>query len=79
MNTKQLPAVFLVIFVSLLGLPCLGAERPDIVVADFEGEDYGAWKVTGEAFGAAPAHGTLPGQMHVEGYEGKGLVNSFVG
>ena len=27
------------------------AEREDILVADFEGDDYGAWKVTGEAFG----------------------------
>ena len=49
----------------------------DIVFADFEGADYGAWKVEGEAFGTAPAHGALPGQMHVEGFAGKGLVNSF--
>ena len=49
----------------------------DILIADFEGKDYGDWKTTGEAFGPAPAHGTLPGQMHVDGYKGKGLVNSF--
>lgn len=49
----------------------------EIVIADFEGKDYGDWKVTGEAFGPGPARGTLPGQMHVSGYEGKGLVNSF--
>lgn len=54
-----------------------GAERPDVVVADFEQETYGEWKVTGEAFGAGPAAGTLPGQMQVEGFEGKRLVNSF--
>src|SRR6185295_19333143 len=51
----------------------------DVVFADFEGADYGAWKVTGEAFGSAPAQGTLPGQMHVDGFLGKGLVNSFYG
>jgi fructan beta-fructosidase len=51
----------------------------DIVIADFEGKTYGNWKVTGKAFGAVPAKGTLPGQMHVEGYEGKQLVNSFHG
>jgi sucrose-6-phosphate hydrolase SacC (GH32 family) len=51
----------------------------DIVLADFEGKDYGAWKTTGEAFGSGPAQGTLPRQMRVEGFQGKGLVNSFYG
>jgi len=51
----------------------------DILVADFEGTNYGAWRVTGEAFGAAPARGAFPGQMSVEGLMGKGLVNSFSG
>ena len=51
----------------------------DILVADFEGPTYGAWKTTGEAFGPGPAHGTLPNQMEVTGYEGKGLVNSYYG
>ncbi|HEY0456825.1 MAG TPA: glycoside hydrolase family 32 protein [Verrucomicrobiae bacterium] len=49
----------------------------DILIADFEGADYGSWKTTGEAFGPGPARGTLPGQMHVDGYMGKGLANSF--
>ncbi len=49
----------------------------DLVVADFEGADYGSWKATGEAFGPGPARGTLPGQMQVDGFKGKGLVNSF--
>ncbi len=51
--------------------------RKDILIADFEGKDYGDWKVTGEAFGPGPAKGTLSGQMHVSGYQGKQLVNSF--
>lgn len=51
----------------------------DFVIADFEGRDYGGWNATGDAFGAGPAQGTLPGQMPVSGYEGKGLVNSFLG
>jgi len=55
-----------------------GAERPDIVLADFEGTTYGDWKATGTAFGSGPARGTLPHQMHVSGFEGKGLVNSFL-
>ena len=53
--------------------------RPDIVIADFEKPTYGNWKVTGTAFGIGPAHGTLAGQMLVDGFEGKGLVNSFNG
>lgn len=53
--------------------------REPILLADFEGKDYGAWKVEGEAFGKGPAKGTLPGQQKVSGFEGKGLVNSFLG
>ena len=53
------------------------APGPDIVIADFEGSDYGGWRVTGEAFGKVPARGTLPGQMAVDGFQGKGMVNSF--
>ena len=55
------------------------AAAPDILIADFEGKDYGAWKVEGTAFGPGPAQGTLPHQMEVSGYEGHGLVNSFFG
>ncbi len=64
---------------ALATTPCLAADRPDIVVADFEADDYAGWTATGTAFGRGPARGTLPGQMHVEGFEGHGLANSFVG
>jgi fructan beta-fructosidase len=56
-----------------------GAERADILIADFEGKDFGQWKVTGTAFGPGPARGTLPNQMPVSGFKGKGLVNSYHG
>lgn len=68
-----------------LAAVCLGlaqdvlAQRADRVIADFEGTNYGDWKVTGTAFGNAPAHGTLPNQMPVDGFQGSGLVNSFNG
>ena len=52
--------------------------RPDVVFEDFE-NGYKNWKVEGTAFGSEPAAGTLPGQQHVTGYQGKRLVNSFVG
>ena len=48
------------------------------VFADFEGADYGSWTTTGTAFGSGPAHGTLPGQQTVSGFQGNGLVNSFL-
>ena len=51
--------------------------RSELVIADFEGDTYGAWQVEGEAFGPGPAKGTLPGQNPVTGYVGKGLVNSY--
>jgi hypothetical protein len=53
------------------------AVRPEIIVADFESEACGDWKVDGTAFGTGPARGALPGQMAVEGFSGSGLVNSF--
>ncbi len=53
--------------------------EPAIVLADFEGADYGDWKTTGKAFGAKPAKGTLPHQQQVSGFLGKGLANSYLG
>ena len=52
--------------------------RPPIVFADFEGENYGEWKVEGKAFGASPARGTLPNQQRVGGFVGQGLVNTYL-
>jgi len=49
----------------------------DVLIADFEGDDYGEWEITGEAFGSRPAHGTLPYQNEVVGFLGNGLVNTF--
>ena len=69
----QRAALFLLIICSLLSQGNNTAQRQDILVADFEGADYGAWKVEGTAFGRGPAHGTLPNQMPVSGFLGKGL------
>ena len=64
----------------LFGISAAGPPaRQDIVLADFEGKDYGTWQTTGIAFGPGPAQGTLPGQMPVSGYRGQGLVNSYFG
>lgn len=60
-----------------IGLASTVFAADDLLIADFEGDTYGSWKVAGEAFGPGPAKGNLPGQMAVSGYEGERLVNSF--
>ena len=75
----RLSAAFLGLLTLGLAATAARAADPDVLLADFEGKDYGAWTATGTAFGAGPAAGALPGQMAVGGFQGKGLVNSFVG
>ena len=53
--------------------------REPMVLADFEGDDYGDWRVEGDAFGKGPARGTLERQQEVSGFRGKGLVNTYLG
>lgn len=53
--------------------------REPIVLADFEGDTYGDWTVEGEALGTGPAAGTLPRQQEVSGFQGKKLVNTYLG
>ena len=78
---RGLPMRSMMLFslLAFLGGTSLDAAEADILIGDFEGRDYGDWKATGEAFGTGPARGTLPGQMHVDGFRGKGLVNTFRG
>jgi len=52
------------------------APREPIVFADFEGEDWGDWKVEGTAFGTGPAHGGV-GDQRLSGFKGNGFANSF--
>jgi fructan beta-fructosidase len=70
------PPILVAAFIVIIAQAARGDN--DIVVADFEGSDYGIWKTAGEAFGNAPAHGTLPDQMEVSGFQGRGLVNSYL-
>ncbi len=69
----------LLLAVASLAIAGPGRAADDIVIADFEGPSYGAWKTEGDAFGTGPARGALPGQMDVSGFQGTGFVNSFVG
>ena len=81
MNRTTLTLIpFLMLSVTLAVCTAAIAADADILIADFEGKTYPeGWKVEGEAFGKAPARGTLGGQMRVTGFEGKGLVNTFLG
>lgn len=63
---------------NVMGPTTGGSDRAPVVLADFEGEDYGSWTVAGDAFGEKPATGGLASWQHVSGFEGKGLVNTFL-
>ena len=66
------------IVVFLLAAQAQAWAAGDLMIADFEGKDYGAWRATGDAFGKAPARGSFGGQQKVTGFAGKGLVNTFL-
>jgi beta-fructofuranosidase len=63
----------------LIGATTDGKKREDVLLADFEGDTWGDWEATGDAFGKGPARDTLPDQQSVTGFLGKGLANSFHG
>ncbi len=80
LNSLSIMKIFIIACLLALALPpVLRAAEKDVVLADFEGEDYGAWKVEGEAFGKGPAHGALGHQKPVTGFLGRGLANSYNG
>src|ERR1043165_5293440 len=65
----------LLMFVSL----AVGAaEEPDLVIADFEGKDYGTWKSTGTAFGRGPAHDAQIPRLEIENSWGHGVASSEI-
>jgi len=56
-------------------LPPMAAQiRPPIVLADFEANDYGDWKVEGDAFGSGP----LAVESPAPGSKGKRLVSTYL-
>lgn len=71
--------IHLLCLCALIASTNLHANRPAILIDDFESGDYAGWTVMGNAFGSAPATGTLSGQQKVTGYTGKYLVNTFLG
>ena len=51
----------------------------EVIFADFEGDNWGGWTPSGDAFGRAPARGAWEKQQPVTGFLGNGFVNTFVG
>ncbi|MEM0970258.1 MAG: hypothetical protein AAGJ31_12945, partial [Verrucomicrobiota bacterium] len=48
--------------------------KEDILIADFEGDDYGDWTTTGTAFGQGPTET----KGRVAGHQGKRIVDTFL-
>jgi len=78
-KVREMSRLFSVVCIlaSVVVIASVAEAAEDVLIADFEGRDYGDWKVTGEAFGPGPAQGTLGGQMPVSGFKGKRLVNTY--
>ncbi len=54
-----------------------GKQRPDIVFAEFEGDDFAPWEAEGKAFASGPTVAAFSNQQPVSGFAGKKLVNSY--
>jgi fructan beta-fructosidase len=69
----------MILSISILSFSLTGcAGNSEILIADFETDDYGSWQVEGDAFRQRPAKGTLEDQQDVSGFLGKGLVNTYL-
>lgn len=77
MRALQIQAFYALVLALFLTTSLLGQDQKDLVIADFESGTYDGWTIEGTAFGQKPASGAMSGQMPVEGFRGKGLVNTF--
>jgi fructan beta-fructosidase len=53
------------------------AEEGQLMIADFEGADYGGWEATGDAFGQSPRWRETEEMEEISGFEGNGLATSY--
>ena len=51
----------------------------DILIADFEGTDFGPWDIIGVAFGPGPARSGEKSSPDIKGFEGHGFASSYFG
>ena len=74
---NSIPICLMTLAVVFLALSqALAAE--DIVLGDFEDGTYQGWTSEGDAFGDGPATGSIGPQRPIKGFQGKGLVNTFL-
>jgi len=52
--------------------------RPNVILANFESDDYGNWKVEGDAFGLRPVSATDSTRPIRKDFKGKGLVDTYI-
>ncbi len=69
----------IVIFITTLLIPGSLWAGEDILIADFEGTDFGDWKVEGDAFSDGPANKDRHTTYQIKGIRGKGLASSYKG
>src|SRR5689334_4845977 len=69
---------FLSILLAMLSTVLQAASRDDLIIADFEGNDYGTWKATGTAFRRGPARGELLAQLEIENPRGRSVASSEI-
>lgn len=62
----------------LSAVSTLHAATTDLVITDFEGRGYGAWKATGAAFQKGPAAGELLARLEIENAHGTGVASSEI-
>jgi hypothetical protein len=69
--------VFSIVIMMMVCSHTIYADSGEIVIADFEGEDYGSWQIEGEAFGTNPRWRETEAMEEISGFEGKGLATSY--
>ena len=53
-----------------------GLKADELLIADFEGTDYGGWEATGDAFGTSPRWRDTEDMGEISYFEGRGLATS---
>jgi len=74
MSANSLRCVLGLAVMFMVGSACADE---DILIDNFESEDFGEWKVEGEAFGEGPVRGTYGFPMEIAGSQGVNYVNSY--
>lgn len=77
---KKAPILYFLLFLlSIMVFTVCSYQRNDILIADFEGANYGNWKTAGEAFGSGPSNGVISDDITMKGFMGEGLAVSLNG